>query len=734
MAKEKKVYAPGELDRVRNKLGAIDENEAKRMAGLLGGEVGAERFTEKEGSANKGGRIVRTARPAKKTGAALGGTSPAAMRAAARKAGAAASKARAAASAGPMDNPAVPIRLSYFERLKMDRYAAQDEFEIKSFAQTVTSTFAFFNRPPDFISSVFITKRMNQYFQKIETLVNATRTMFPKNNRALNDQIQKASVFVFSVLDAIRFWNIERIATDLARMQARPRGVVLTDFVDILKAVYKPLFILERLNTQAHIKESYKFLYRFLCIEEPMNAKEKYEELILRAVSTYETIENDIRYLLYPLLLKLLSPNWLSYEDFFSQRRNRFMAFLEVKDEDRIIPKSMEELEAEEEEFEEEAEDAGEEASEAAQESAAESAEDDALESVAGAANNADAGEKAGAAGGAGSVGATAGSAGATAGARASNDRQSFITAAQKSLDRSFSFMETLFPHAGWDKMSEFPDIYPYFRSVFRLKKDYELLAPSDAMLQVIVLTRTLQEMFFGLRYVSFSDILVSQTNERLAEALGGLINNWPNHEITFEKEYLSRLTEYCRLLESSDSTSAYTKRLYNEIQWVRKLFFFPYYRFETFSPSPIPRNSVKAVYPEIRRLRKLLTIVVSGIETGNKNGGAAVKAVCDGIDNPWDTYNFQVANPVSKRLNMLLGSKKRNNAALVSFSLMVVTILDHITNFEDSWAYPADVGALFRSVNGEGNIPQFGVDEKIDADLIFKQVIKEQQAAKQLT
>jgi hypothetical protein len=295
--------------------------------------------------------------------------------------------------------------------------------------------------------------------------------------------------------------------------------------------------------------------------------------------------------------------------------------------------------------------------------------------------------------------------------------------------------METLFPQAGWNKLAEFPDIYPYFRSVFRLKKDYEVLAPTDAMLQVIVLIRTVQEMFFGLRYVSFSGIVVPQSNEKLDDALGNLINAWPNHELTFEKEYLTRMTEYCRLLESSDRTSSYTKRLYSEIQWIRRLYFFPYYRFETFSTSPISRNSVKAIYADTRKLRKLFTIVVAGIETGNKNGGAAALAPCEGINNPWDTYNFQVANPVSKRLNMLLGSKKRNNAALVSFSLMVITILDHIMNFEESWAYPQDVGPLFRSVNGEGSIPQFGVDEKIDADLIFKQTVKEQRAAaKQLT
>ena len=34
------VYEPGELNRVRKKLGDMDLSEARRMAQILGGEVG----------------------------------------------------------------------------------------------------------------------------------------------------------------------------------------------------------------------------------------------------------------------------------------------------------------------------------------------------------------------------------------------------------------------------------------------------------------------------------------------------------------------------------------------------------------------------------------------------------------------------------------------------------------------------------------------------------------------
>ncbi|MDR2419321.1 MAG: hypothetical protein LBD79_09760 [Treponema sp.] len=685
MAKEKAVYEPGELDRVRNKLGVIDEDEAKRMAEVLGGDVGVERSASPP-EPSKVAPIVRRKYSDTTTGPKTKGDATIVGNARSEKSASLKESLIAQKQASQTDDdPKVPVKANYFERLKMDRYAAEEEFEIKSFAQVIFATFSFFTRPTDYVNSAFITRCMPVYYKKIELLVNSTRTLFPRNNRVLNDKLKRISIFVFSVLDTIRYWNIERISGDLARMQARPHGIKISELSDILRAVYKPIFILEHLNTEAHIRESYKLLYRLLFIEDPINAKRKYEDLIENAMDAFISIRENIHYLLYPLLMKLLSSTFIPYERFFKERRNRFLAFLNATEEERINPVSP--VQAEEEK---------------AQDGEAEEVDD----TVEGAVDD---DEKA-------------------------RRKQAAAEAEQKTFNQSLRTMETLFPHAGWDKLDTYPDLYPYFRGIFNLKKDYELIAPTDALQQVIMLMRVLQELFFGLRYTSFSPLVVPQNGGRLDEVLGDIINNWPNHEIAFEKEYLSRLSEYCRLLESSDRTSTYTKRLYSELQWLRKLYFFPYYQFETFSSPPIPKNSINAVYPEVRRLRKLLSIVVSSIETANKNGGVETLAHCEGINNPWNAYTFQVGNPISMRLNMLLGPKRRTNATLVSFTLMVASVLDHILNCEDSWAYPPELGHLFRSVNGEGNIPQFGVDEKIDADLIFKQVLKEQREHKKQT
>jgi hypothetical protein len=218
---------------------------------------------------------------------------------------------------------------------------------------------------------------------------------------------------------------------------------------------------------------------------------------------------------------------------------------------------------------------------------------------------------------------------------------------------------------------------------------------------------------------------------ERVDSILGEIVNDWHNYiETTFEKEYLPRMTEYVHILEGSfeERSSPYTKKVITELHWIKRLYFLPYYKFETFGPPPFQKKDVIPVYVKIKTLRKYLTTVAAGIEQGNRAGGAGTRAPCEGIDNPWEPYVFQVSNPLSMRLDSLLASKARNNASLIYFCLAVTAVLDHLVNSEDSWAYSPRPGPLFRSVNGEGVEPLTGVDSRINAEGLFKQSMKDRQ------
>ena len=306
----------------------------------------------------------------------------------------------------------------------------------------------------------------------------------------------------------------------------------------------------------------------------------------------------------------------------------------------------------------------------------------------------------------------------------------------RKALDRGRAALEALFPQAGWERLEDYPDLYPYFAATYSLKNGYELIAPADPLQQIAVLMHILEDMFMALRYVSFGIVTGSDGNPaRIDEFLEDIINNWRRYiDDSFAKAYLPRLAEYCRILENSaeSRTSVYAKKTLAELHWVKRLYFLPFYKFESVGGPPFQKQDVTAIYGEIRTLRKYLTVVAVGIEQGTRQGGAAAKAPCDGIDNPWAPYHFEVPNPVSRRLDALLAPGKRNNASLIFFSLSAATVLDTLINSETSWAYGSRPGPLFRSVNGEGITPMFGVDQKFDAEQIFKDAMKKKKESRQ--
>jgi len=683
--KEKAIYAPGELSRVRDKLGVTDVNEARRMAELLGGEVGKERD------------IVEDSNAAKKSPASRGRGRRIDITAPDLESGRS-SRVRASGPY-PGDDPSVPAKLNYSERVKIDQYAGQVVFEIKSSMQVLTSVFSFFKEPVDYVNPRFVTVRMNEYYSKIEKMVTAARNLFPKNNSKRNNQLKRTSIFVYKMLDIIRGWNIEQLAGGIAELQAHPRSVKVTDFAEVLRGIYRPLFILEDLSID-NFKSAFKLIYKILYIESPMEAKQKYQDVIRNIVASLADIRRSVHFGLYPLLMKLISNRFINYERFFIERRRRYLAFLNITETEQLnaadlSPQQIESIDVEtlQKELSEEPA-ASDEAAEdgSVQEKKEEEDPNDPKVIERKAKENAEKAER-------------------------------------KAREQGRAALEAIFPKAGWEKLEEYPDLYPYFSGLYSLRHGYELISPGDPLQQVFVLLHIMDDLLIGMRNVNFGAITGPDGKPvNVNSELGDLINNWRrNIEDSFSRDYLPRLSEYCRMLENSGDArvTPYSRKQMNELHWIKRLYFLPYYKFESLGPPPFPKQDIISIYTEIRKLRKYLTVVAKGIENGMRAGGAAKRAPCDGINNPWDAYNFQVPNTVSKRMEMILPPERRVNATLIFFTLSSATVLDFLVNNENSWAYVTRPGPLFRSIRNEGITPIFGIDDKIDADKIFKDSIK---------
>ena len=687
------IYAPGELSRVREKLGVRDDAEAKRMAEVLGGEVGTERTPQPDPAAVKKTRqeTVEVMVGGK------GGKRP--MRRIDIAGGEDDGKPRSKYNEPyPGDDPSEPSVLNYKERVKIDQYSGQVIFEIKNSMQVLTSIFSFFKEPIDYVNPRFITKRMNEYFSKIEKLVTSSKNLFPKNNTKRNNQLKRASPFVYKILDVMRNWDIEKIANGIADLQAHPRAVKVSDFTEILREIYKPLFILAELNTE-NIKTAFKLIYKVLYIESPMDAKEKYQDIIRNIIASIGEIRRDVQFGMYPLLMKLLSDRFIPYERFFTERRRRFMALLNVTGAEQLNPADLSVQQIENidvESLQKNIEEAPAEEEEAVEGELQEAKEEENPEDP------------------------------AVIARKAKEDAEKME---RRALEQGQIALEALFPKAGWDKLNEFPDLFPYFANVYSMRHGFELISPTDAVQQVAVLMHVLDDLFIGMRYVNFGTITGPDGRPlKVGDEMNEILNNWRSYiEDSYLKDYLPRLSDYCRMLENSEEsrTTMYAKKTLNELHWIRRLYFLPYYKFESLGPPPFTKHDVTPIYSQTRKLRRYLTAIAVGIEQGMRKGGATAKAPCDGINNPWVNYNFQVPNPISKRLDLMLPPERRINATLIFFSLSALTVLDYIVNSENSWAYANNSGPLFRSIRNEGITPVFGVDEKLDADKLFRDSLK---------
>ncbi|MDR0539298.1 MAG: hypothetical protein LBG74_02175 [Spirochaetaceae bacterium] len=667
---EKPVYAHGELDAVKKRLGPISDAEARKMQALLGGEVGRERGEYEEirknrppkpsGAGRKPSRIVETAETEKTSqkGAKNAGKKPSTEKA------------------------------SYADRVKMDVLCGDPEFGIKTWFMVFKSRFSFFRDPPDRVSAYFVRRILADYCNHLEFLVTQTRFLFPRNNLALTEKLKSVSPFSFKVLDVIRRWNIESISNEKARLHRKSNYVFISDFSTLIFDIYKPIYILECLEINPHIETVYNTLYRILFLEKASSETEKKRELISKTITAYQFVCKDMRQRFYPLFMKLTASKFYFYDDFFIECEDSIQAFLGVTENDRILPpKGMQTGDvytAEDQQPPEE-------------DTKGEDIEQQLLEES----------------------------------EEQTGNRLS--EAEQKAFDKGVTILDSLFPKAGWLRIEHAPDLIPYFSDVKSLPKGSELIAPEDPTGIVLVLAGIIEELLYGFRKIEFTipSDAEFQTEDGLDTSFSSvsILDDWQKlMEEAFERQFIPRVQECSQMSQHASQrnrSTPYAAKNRSALQWTRRYYFFPFYEYKDSTPPPFKKSEINAFYPFVRRFRKKLTTLAAAIDKAMKAGGREQKTPVEGIKNPWEPYVFQIENPLSKRLSMLLAKNQRDNVSLIFFTLAIVTVLDDIMNDEGSFAYTANMSKLYRT--GEDNeTPVVWIEKISDTMNLFKNSILE--------
>jgi hypothetical protein len=542
-------------------------------------------------------------------------------------------------------------KTAYADRVNLDQFLAQPEFRIKNRWQVLRSVLSFYNSPPDKACKFFVMKRLTEIYGALEQLVTTVRIVFPRNDQGRSEWLRVHSPFSYNVMNVIRHWNISRIAVLIGRLQSRPREVYISELKILMQLIYRPIVILEAVDAEEHIPIIVNKLSWFIYAgDDSASFNAKEKKMLQDLTRLYSAVTYGVHFALHPLLMKLLCNKRCNYDDFFIEYRRLIYDFLNVKKEDCVIPPKQAELAFADEEI-----------------------------------PDAD----------------TAGQ----------NEQEQRLENAMKS---GLKTLDILFPDAGWSRPQFFPDFYQYFAFVFNLEKNVRRLHPENPVLQILILSYTLQNVLAGLRHTIF----IEPASNAGYPSIENLIHGWLEAvEQLLYRDYFKLFAEYFDYFSISSRfrKKIYEKRVASELNYFTKSFMLPF-----FDCRVMPKDIHFSVNEEDNLFGKISVLYEKLDEIVCAPDKTAF------IENLQEPFVFDVPTPVSKRLGLLFDKEHGTNEILITIAHEITAILNYLMNNPDSWAYTSDRHKkTFRSKDSAGFVPIEWLEQGLDPDNIFRDSIE---------
>ena len=290
------------------------------------------------------------------------------------------------------------------------------------------------------------------------------------------------------------------------------------------------------------------------------------------------------------------------------------------------------------------------------------------------------------------------------------------------------SLLNKLFPDAGFDKLDSHPDLYPYFQPLYKFSDGFNVLSPENPLQVTVVLLRIIEDFLQGCRDIQFvegeEDI---GTLEK--DSIFQVLEEWTNYrETVFERLYCTPLNDFVNQLYTQNDfdTTQFGKKLLTSLLWQTKYHFLPTFKFDQLIlEHPADESKIKPLFIRTDFTRRYLTEAVNQCDAQVANKGSVAY-----VKNPWEHYNFDISNEVSKRLDVLLGAHNTGpntnatNANLLKYTLCVLAVLDWWINNQESPAYLTSPMHIYR-ISEEDGKPIFSVPERSDQNKVFAEAIK---------
>ena len=286
--------------------------------------------------------------------------------------------------------------------------------------------------------------------------------------------------------------------------------------------------------------------------------------------------------------------------------------------------------------------------------------------------------------------------------------------------------LNQMFPQAGFDKLDEHPDLYPYFQPLYKFEDGFNVLSPENPVQVIMVLQRIIEDCFQGCRNIKFTN---TESVKEGTDTITAVMDDWSAYrEENFERLYCEPLLDLVNSVYSQPDfdKSHIGKRTITSLLWQVTYHFMPNFKFDQLIlEHPSDESKYRPLFHRTDYARKYLTLVINECDK-QANGHGPVGM----IENPWEHYKFGIQNEVSKRLDVLLGAQNKtantsaNNANLLKYTLCFIAVLDWWINNPGSPAYSTDPMHIYRISPSDGK-PLFTIPLRNDQNKLFIEAIK---------
>lgn len=558
------------------------------------------------------------------------------------------------------------------ERHLMDRIMMSEDYKIKTNLGFFNFVRRFKKNGDEQVRKGFVEYNLEKHVEHLQEFITTVKSIIQISPDTYKAKIINGSEDKFKFLKTVGSWTMRDIKKYYFELQDAADECTVPMMVPFVKEVYRNLIKIYYLG-EAKISGYFKEIYNDLA-KYPKFDIQKAQTLSKTGITEWFYIYSQVIKGLYPLLMRMSSSKFDYFQDFFLVQTANILSFLELTKFDILLPNKKSEKQTEEK------------AEEKKEETKEEKAEEKKVEK-----------------------------------------KSDLVEAGLKLLD-------TLFPEAGFDRLNEMPDMFPYFQPIYQFRDGYNLLAPENPLQITVTLLRITEDIFQGCRNIVFTEENeedVSQGSEKFST----VISEWSVYrEILFERDYADQITDFVNneYSQGDYKSTLFGKKMITSMLWQTKYNFLPYFEFEQLLlEKPKNDSQYRPMCIRVGFLLRFFTMLSKNIDAAKGQGMVL------GIQNPWDKYKFDIPNAISKRMDVLLGAKKADSAAtnanLIKYALVVVAVLDWWVNNPSSPAYSTDATKIYR-INKDDGAPAFSVPTRSDQNKLFadrvKKNIEKQKAA----